>query len=446
MSFPNRLKLPPALQKLNWIINPVGYMQQAARTYPDLFTAEIVGFGDTVVFVQHPQALQEILTRDRKLFVAVGSENKILQPVLGDASVILLQGEVHKRQRQLLMPPLHGEQLRGYGEEICRITEKIFAQIPQNQTFPARTITQQISLEVVLEVVFGLNPGERYQQLKHLLTAITDIFSSPWTASFLYFSDLQQDLGAWSPWGRFVRLRQQIDQLLYAEITERRQHPNPDRLDILSLLMSARDEAGEAMSDRELRDEMMTLLIAGHETTASAMAWALYWVHRLPEVREKLLYELNSLENSQDLMALARSPYLSAVCNETLRIYPVAMLTFPRVVQEPVQLLNQPLDPGTILIGCIYLLHQRPDLYPNPQQFRPERFLERQFSPYEFMPFGGGVRRCVGDAIALFEMKLVLSTVLQRYSLTLVDQQPEYPQRRGITLTPARGVRMRREE
>ena len=434
------------LQKLNWVADPVGYMEKAAQIHPDLFTAEIVGFGDTVVFVQHPQALQEILTRDRKLFVAVGSENKILQPVLGNASVVLLQGEAHKRQRQLLMPPLHGEQLRIYGQQICHITEKIFDQLPQNQPFPARTATQQISLEVILEVVFGVNTGERYQQLKHLLTAITDTFSSPGTASLLYFPALQKDLGAWSPWGKFIRIRQQIDQLLYAEIAERRQQPAFDRIDILSLLMSARDEVGEAMSDQELRDEMMTLLIAGHETAASAMAWALYWVYRLPEVREKLLQELNSLENPQDLMALTRSPYLTAVCNETLRIYPVAMLTFPRVVQEPVKLLGQALEPGTILLGCIYLLHQRSDLYPDPQQFRPERFLERQFSPYEFMPFGGGVRRCVGDAIALFEMKLVLSTILSRYSLTLVDEQPEHPRRRGVTLTPARGVKMRKEK
>jgi cytochrome P450 family 110 len=258
----------------------------------------------------------------------------------------------------------------------------------------------------------------------------------------LFLSFLQKDLGSWSPWGRFLRQRQQIDELLYAEIAERRQQYDPDRIDILSLLMAAKDEQGEAMSDRELRDELMTMLLAGHETTASAMAWGLYWIHHVPQVREKLLQELDSLGESPNPMTVARLPYLTAVCNETLRLYPVAMLTFPRVAQERVELLGHQLEPGTTVGGCIYLLHQREDLYPHPKQFKPERFLEGQFSPYEFMPFGGGVRRCVGEALAQLEMKLVLATILSRYQLELFDNRPEKPRRRGITLAPAYGVKM----
>lgn len=253
---------------------------------------------------------------------------------------------------------------------------------------------------------------------------------------------LQLDLGAWSPWGNFVRQRQQIDELLYAEIRERREQPDPDRTDILSLLLLARDEEGKLMTDQELRDELMSLMFAGSETTATAMSWTLYWVHRLPEVREKLLKELETLGDSPDPMTIFRLPYLTAVCNETLRIHPVAMLTFPRVVEEPVELLGQQLEPGTALVGCIYLTHQREDLYPEPKQFNPERFLERQFSPYEFMPFGGGARRCVGEALAQFEMKLVLATILSRYQLALAEQKPVRPQRRGVTLGPAGGVKM----
>lgn len=206
--------------------------------------------------------------------------------------------------------------------------------------------------------------------------------------------------------------------------------------------MSARDEEGKPMSDRELRDELMTLMFAGHETTATAVAWALYWVHHLPDVREQLLQELDTLGDSPDPTSIFRLPYLSAVCNETLRIYPVAMLTFPRVVQEPVELLRHYLEPGTVVVGCIYLTHQREDLYPEPKQFKPERFLNRQFSPYEFMPFGGGARRCIGEALAQVEMKLVLATILSRYQLALADKQPVRPQRRGVTLAPASGVEM----
>jgi cytochrome P450 len=297
-------------------------------------------------------------------------------------------------------------------------------------------------MQVILEAVFGLHEGERCQQLKSGLTAISDLFRSTLTSSFLFFPWLQKDLGAWSPWGKFVRDRSAIDKIIYTEIAERRSSPDPNRVDILSLLMSARDEEGNPMTDQELRDELMTMLLAGYETTASAMAWALYWTHHQPEVRNKILQELDTLGDSPDPMSIFRLPYLTAVCNETLRIHPVIMLTFPRVVQEPVELLGHKLEPGTYLVGSMYLIHQREDLYPEPKQFKPERFLERQFSPYEFIPFGAGARRCIGDALAQFEMKLVLATILSRYQLALADNQPEIPRRRGITLAPARGVKM----
>ena len=443
MPLPNTLKTPSFLQKLQWVADPVKYMESAAQHYPDIFTAQIVGFGDTLVFVQHPQALQKILTNDRKTFAALREPNRLLQPSFGDYSVILLEGERHKQRRQLLMPPFHGERLRAYGEIICNLTEKVFSQLSPDEPFLARIAMQQISLEVIMHTVLGLSEGERYQQLKRLLALIVDMFSSPLIASFLYFPFLQQDLGAWSPWGKFLRLKQQIDELLFAEIALRRKQPDLGRIDILSLLMSAHDPAGKSMSDQELRDEMITLLLAGHDTTASAMAWGLYWIHQQPQVREKLLQELRSLGDFNHPTSIVHLPYLTAVCNETLRIHPVAMITFPRVVQERVELLGHLLEPGTVVIACIYLLHQREDLYPQPQQFQPERFVERQFSPYEFMPFGAGVRRCIGDALAPFEMKLVLATILSRYQLALAEHRPERPQRRGITLTPATGVRMR---
>ncbi|MEH1933256.1 MAG: cytochrome P450 [Nostoc sp.] len=442
MQLPNPLKTPSLLQKLQWVTDPVSYMENAAQLYPDIFTGKIIGFGDTVVFVNHPQAIQEILTNDRKKFAAVGKLNGILQPLLGNYSVVMLEGDRHKRQRQLVTPSFHGERMQAYGQLICNASEKIFSQLPLNKPFLARNLTQEISQQVILQAIFGLHEGEKIQKLRQLLPLLLELFQSPFTSSLFFFSFLQQDLGAWSPWGKFLRNREQIDQFFYTEIIERQQQPDPERIDILSLLISCRDEAGQPMTVQELRDQLITLILAGYETTASAMAWGLYWIHQKPLVREKLLQELDTLGDSPDPMSIYRLPYLTAVCNETLRIHPVTMFSFPRVVQEPVELLGHPLEPGTVLLPSIYLTHQREDLYPQPKEFQPERFVERQFSPYEFLPFGGGARRCIGEALALFEMKLVLATVLSRYHLALVDQRPERPQRRGFTLAPSSGVKM----
>jgi cytochrome P450 len=417
-------------------------MESAAQRYPDIFSAQIVGFGSNLVFVHHPQAIQQILTNDRKEFAALGRENGILAPLVGNSAVVMLDGDRHRRRRQLLMPPFHGDRMRAYSELVQTLTEDAFSQLTLGEPFSARTITQSISLQVILQAVFGLYEGERYQQLKQLLSSLADIFRSPLTSAFLFFPSLQADLGNWSPWGHFLRRREQLDQLLYAEIAERRAHPDPNRTDVLSLLLQARDEDGKPMSDQELRDELVLMMIAGHETTATAMAWALYWVHHLPEVGDRLLQELDTLGENPDPMSVVRLPYLTAVCNETLRIYPVGMLTFPRVVQQPVELMGYPLEPNTILVGCIYLVHQRADIYPNPKQFKPERFLETKFSNYEFIPFGGGSRRCIGEALAQFEMKLALATALSRYQFKLADPKPVRPQRRGVTLAPAGGVKL----
>jgi cytochrome P450 len=435
-------KTPDFLQKLQWILNPTGYLESNHSRYPDLFRAKGIGFGDNVILTSNPEILQYVLTHDRQQFTAPSEFNKLLRPLLGDYSVIMIDGDRHRQRRQLVMPSFHGERLKAYGELTCRITQEVMEKLPQNQPFLARDIMQEISLKVIMEAVFGITQGERYQQLEKLLKKLTDIFNSPVTSAFLFFPSFQKDWGKWSPWGRFLRQRQAIDELLYAEISDRHANPDPDRTDILSLLMAARDEEGQPMSDQELRDELMTLLIAGHETTASSMAWALYWLHHTPEVKAKLMDELNTLSPTAEGMEMFRLPYLTAVCNETLRLTPVAMLTFPRVAQETVEIAGYTFQSGDTIIGCMYLTHKREDLYPKPQEFNPERFLKRQYTPYEFIPFGGGSRRCMGEALAQFEMKLVIATIVSQYQLKLVDTQPETQQRRGLTLAPARGVKM----
>lgn len=449
---PKPFTKPAWLQQLQWVGDPVGYMETAARTCPDIFRASVVGFGGGLVFVNQPQAIQEILTRDTTigsrvgLYKAPGDLNRILAPILGDSSVMMLDGDRHRRRRQLVMPPFHGERMRAYGELIGELATMAFDAVPLNQPFEARIVTQDISLNIILKAVFGMSESgagsDRFQNLKYLMTQVADLFHSPLSTMVLFYPGLQQDWGAWSPWGKFVRDRQKLDDLIYLEIAERRAESRTDRIDILSLMLSSRDEEGEPMSDVELRDELMTLLFAGHETTATAMAWALYWTHRNPEVRTKLLQELATLGKNPDPMEIFRLPYLTAVCNETLRIHPVAMLTFPRQVETPVDVLGYRLEPGEIVVGCIYLVHHRSDLYPNSHEFNPQRFIDRTFTPYEFMPFGGGVRRCIGEALAMYELKLVLAQVLSRYEFSLVDSAPELPRRRGVTLAPANGVRL----
>ncbi|MFN6562650.1 MAG: cytochrome P450 [Nostoc sp. ChiSLP01] len=441
MPLPNPIKTPAFLQKLQWIADPVGYMESSAQQYPDIFASKVIDFADSPIFVNHPQGIQEVFN-DRKHFAAPGEANRILRPLAGECAIFMLSGESHKRRRQLLMSPFHGERMQAYGEIICQLTEKLLNQLPLNKSFSARSTLQQISLQVILQAVFGLYEGERSQKIKDLMLLLLGVFRSRLTSSLFFFPILQKDLGAWSPWGRFLRQRQQMDELLYAEIAERREQPDPNRIDILSLLMDATDEIGNKMTDQELRNELITLIFGGHETTATAMAWALYWIHRKPEIKQKLLEELDSLGDSPDHISIFRLPYLTAVCNETLRLHPVAILTLSRVVQAKVELLGHLLEPGMVVTPCIYLAHQREDVYPQPKQFKPERFLERQFSPYEFLPFGGGVRGCIGQALALFEMKLVLATILSRYQLALADQQPEQPLREGVTVVPANGVKM----
>ncbi len=441
-SLPPSPKAPAFLQLIQWIADPVAYMESAKQQYGDIFTAKVGAKLGDIVFVGDPHAVQQILTSDRKQFSAPGEVNKILSILLGDSSVIMLEGDAHKQRRQLLMPPFHGERLKAYGQLICTLSEKVMDRFLSGDRFLARSVMQEISLQVIIEAVFGLHEGERYQQLKQLLAELLEIFRTPWKTATFFFRFLQWDLGTSSPWGRFLDRQRQIDALLSAEIAERRAHPDSNRSDILSLLMSATDEDGKGLSDRALHDELLTVLFAGHETTTTMMAWTLYWTHSLSDVKQKLLTELASLGDNRDPVEIARLPYLTAVCQETLRIYPVAMLTFPRVVQEPVELGGYHFEPGAILAGCMYLIHQREDIYPQHQQFKPERFLEKQFSPYEFMPFGGGARRCLGDTLVLFEMKLVLATFLWHYELTLSDSRPEKPRRRGVTLAPERGVPM----
>ncbi len=341
------------------------------------------------------------------------------------------------------MPPFHREQIPQYGELILELTEQAMQGLSPGDNFLARSLMQTISLDVILKVVFGLSDGDRFDQLKALIVEFTDCFQNIFVSGALFVPALRLDWGPRSPWGHFQAVRNRVSELLLAEICDRRTQDTPHKNDILSLLIAARDEDGQPMADAELHDELLTMLIAGHETTASAISWALYWVYQDPQIHQTLVAELNSLGPSPDPVALTKLPYLTAVGNETLRLYPIANLTVPREVTAPMTLMGYDLKPGTRLYGAIYLTHHRPELYPDSKTFKPERFLDRQFTSYEFLPFGGGIRRCIGEVLALFEMKLVLATLVSRYQLEWVGNTPEIAKRRGVTLAPGNGVEMR---
>lgn len=438
MVLPPGPQTPVILRTLKLIFRPIAYMDDYGRQYGDFFR---VGSPERpFIYVNHPQAIQTIFTASPETFDTSQGQG-FLRLLLGDNSLLFLESDRHQRQRRLLMPPFHGDRVRVYSQLICDITEKVTQRWQLGQSFNVRASMQEITLRVILQAVFGLHAGERYDRLRQILSSMLDSLGSPLSSSLLFFRFLQQDWGSWSAWGRFLRGKQEIDELLYAEIRERRSQ-NQASDDILSLLLAARDEAGEPMSDLELRDELMTLLLAGHETTASALCWALYWIHALPEVRDKLRSELSGLGDNTDPNAIARLPYLTAVCQETLRIYPIALIAFVRRLKVPLELMDYRFEPGTAIAPCIYLVHRREDLYPNPHQFKPERFLERQFSPYEYLPFGGGSRRCIGMALAMMEMKLVLATILSNFQLELTNSRPLKPVRRGVTVAPPSSLRM----
>lgn len=433
------------LRLLRLILQPMGYMEDNVRRYGHVF--QIGGdHSPPLVYVGDPNLVREVFALDSNQ-VKTGQNNGILRAMVGDYSILLLDGNAHKRQRKLLIPSFHGDYLRTYRQLICDLTRDISANWQSGQSIAARPPMQKLTLSIMLQAVFGLREGTRFSQIQSLMSLMLDSFAYPITSSFLFFPSLQKDWGRWSPWGRFIYWREQLRQLIYDEIRDRRQEQagetSEKRTDILTLLLQARDENGEGMSDLELHDELVTLLFAGHETTTSALVWMLYWIHYLPEVETKIRAELATLGSSPDPEAITQLPYLTAVCQEALRIYPIAPTTFPRTLCEPMTLAGYSFDAGTTLMPATYIIHQRQDIYPNPKEFRPERFLEHQYAPHEYLPFGGGHRRCIGSALAMMELKLSVATLLQEFNLTLARSGPIRPARRGLTMAPPASMKIK---
>ncbi|MGF1673706.1 MAG: cytochrome P450 [Rivularia sp. (in: cyanobacteria)] len=440
------------IQTLQLIANPTKFFDHQAVKYGDIFTLRVLGVNSPpVVFFSSPQAIDDCFAIPSKK-LDFKKATHVFKPLFGSDSIVFQEGKSHNRQRQLLMPPFHGvtsktfsgaNRLKSYGDTICRITLDVTSSWQVENIVSMQQVMPDITLQIILQVVFGITPGERYQKLRTLLTALLNDITKPWYSSLFFFPPLQKDFGKWSPWGNYLQRRAEIDQLIYAEISERRAKCDNLDTDILSLLMSARDEEGEKMTDKELRDQLVSLLLLGYETTSGVLAWLFYLIHSHPEVKKKLINELQSLNNTTSPETITQLPYLNAVCCETMRLHPIALICTPRMTLDKIEVAGTKYDSGTVLVPCIYLAHRREATYQQPDKFIPERFLNQKFSAFEYLPFGGGYRGCIGSAFAMYEMKLILATILSKFQLELTDEKPVKPMRRGITIVPSGGVSLK---
>lgn len=415
---------PRAAQTALWAARPVSLMRYCRRRYGDVFTLRPYGFGN-IVFVAEPELIKQVFTGDRDVFAA-GEANAAMSPVLGSHSLLVLDGERHLRQRRLMLPPFHGEAIRRYQERVEQITAAEVATWPTGRAFPLRPRMQEITFEVILRAVIGVSDPNRLERLRELLPKLLDFSVLDMWSVWLFPRVLDTPMGRRH---QSMRVRPEVDRLLFEEIAAHRADPE-GRDDILALLVQARDEDGDALGDDELLDQIITLLLAGHETTTTGLAWAFERLVRHPAALGRLVGELNT--GGED--------YLDAVVNETLRVRPVIDGVW-RKLTAPAVVAGHRLSAGTLVFPAIALV-QTSAAFPDADGFRPERFLDGSPPPYTFIPFGGGPRRCIGASFAIMEMKTVLSTVLRRVQVRAASGRPESPRVHHVTQVPARGARV----
>jgi cytochrome P450 len=419
--------LPPG-QRTSALLNgarftrdPLGYIRAYHERYGTVASGRFPGVGLTI-HISDPDLVKQVFAGDPSIFHAGEANATMLEPTLGPSSVLTLDEQPHMRQRKLLLSPFHGANVSRWGETIREIAERDLEGWPVGAAFALRSRTQRITLEVILRAVFGVRDEGRFVRARKLVSEFAGR-----AHAITMFAFMRHDLGAWSPWARFKRARSALDEFLYEEIALRRaERAVAERDDVLSLLLGAADESGQPMSDQELRDELVTVIGAGHETTATALAWAFERLLRNRRVLERLK---GSLAEGDD--------YLEATIKETLRVRPVITDAARRLTSDT-ELGGYRIPAGAVVMPSIAAIHFREDLYPDPDEFRPERFLDGAPESYAWIPFGGGVRRCIGASFAQFEMRVIVRAILERTELTAADPAPERPRVRNITVAPAR--------
>jgi cytochrome P450 family 110 len=422
-------------QMLRWLTRPFDFLRECAQTLGDAFSLDFGSYGTYALF-SHADAIRTLFLADAATLHA-GKGNSVLRAFLGPHSLLLLDGPRHLEERRVLLPAFHGARIAEYGAVIRTAAEETARSWAEDQTVVILEAMQGITLDAILRIVFG--PGES-PELDDLKRDLQALLNDPRLTLGL-LDQIHDDLRSSDAWRTIRTGFARVERLVLSQIARTRDEGGTDRGDMLSLLVGARREDGRPVDDGELRDEVITLLVTGYETTATALAWAFHWLHQTPAVLHRLREHLAALGPDPGPAALARLEYLDATCKETLRISPVIPLV-AREVQRPFQIQGYLIPPGMTVAACIYLAHQRSDLYPAPDDFRPERFLDRDYSPYEFLPFGGGVRRCIGMPLALYEMKIVLGTLLRRYAFEPIPGETVRPVRRSVTVAPSGGTRL----
>jgi cytochrome P450 family 135 len=434
--------LPPgpseaqAIQTARWLLRPISFMESSRRRYGDAFSVSFLGFERPMVMLSDPDAIRALYTAHEHGLPA--GRSIALLPVMGPGSVLLLEGGEHLARRKLMLPPFHGERMRSYEATVREVTERELDSWSDGSPFAIHPRMQAVTLEVILQAVFGVTDPARSARLRERLPLLLGETSS---AALQFRVLLSRRFRRGDPMAAMNELLREIDELLLAEIAERRSGSDPthpaEREDILSLLVAARFEDGSEMSDREVRDQLVTLLLAGHETTATALAWTFDLLLRNPATLTRLTSEIDAGEEDS---------YLRAVISESLRLRPVVPLAGRRLASD-LNVDGLSLPAGTDVTPAIWLTHTRPDLYPEPYAFRPERFLEGEggypINKYGWIPFGGGIRRCLGAAFAEMEMRVVLEAILQRRTLSPASDHAERVTRRNVTFSPRKGTLVR---
>jgi cytochrome P450 len=416
-------------QMLQWVRRPLPFLEECHARYGDVFTIRWPK-APPLVMVADQEAVREVFTGSHHELRS-GEANRPLQAALGWQSLLLLDGNEHLRERKLMLPPFHGERMRAYRDTIAKITARDMAQWPVDRPLEVAPRMRAITLEVIMRTVFGVEELGRLSRLEQALVRFLDAITSPFRlAVLLLLTPGGATVRAWQRVGPTIR---RVNALLYEEIARSRADPRlEEREDILALLIRARDEDGAPMTDMHLRDELLTLLVAGHETTATALAWAIERLARHPETQGRLAAE--ALTGDGD-------SYADAVAKETLRVRTVLPFAI-RQLATPQAIAGFDLPAGVRVAPSVHLVHRDPETYPEPDRFRPERFLEQPAGTYSWIPFGGGTRRCLGGAFAMLEMKTVLGLLAAGGRVRPAVDGDEPPARRGVTITPAHGGRV----
>jgi cytochrome P450 family 110 len=419
MALPPGPSSPAVFQTLRYMRHPEQSLLADAARYGAVYTRKNAIFGNEVL-VSDPALLKQIFTGDPAVYLS-GAANTAVSILVGLRSIMVLDGDEHRRTRRRMTPPFHAERMSAYSAEMRDLTLEAISGWREGETVALVDTLQKITLDVILRTVFGLEDGPRRDAIRDHLLGTADMLQTP-RGMLMVMPAFQRNLGPLTKWAAFIKARARMNELILEQIADRRaaSATGPQK-DVLSLLLSARDEDGQGMTDEEVRDNLLTLVLAGYETTATSIGWAIAEILAQPEILGRVLSEIDAASPEAPFEGLE---YLDAAIKEALRLRPIVPMVV-RKLAAPVTLGDHEIPAGTHVLAAIYTTQRRADIYPEPDVFKPERFLGKRPDPYAWMPFGGGVRRCLGMAFALHEMKVVIATVLSRARLRLARPGPQ---------------------